>query len=240
MRRRSYNNKKNVIVKFDVAGTYTFTVPANVTSVDVFLVGAGSGGALGGGGGGYTKCYKADNLGYKDGNAIPVSPGESITIIVGAGGSAGGTVHYYPATSGGYSQFKSSAYQAQGGYAPASTYYARGGNGGSGGSGYIASGGSAGGSDGSNGNAGQGSYVAGTGQGHTTREWGLTNGLIYASGGYGGHNLDTNPSTDNLGIDGLKSGDGGAAGADGGYIDSGNGMYGGKGHDGLIIIRYTI
>ena len=210
MRRRCYNNKKNVIVKSDVAGTYTFTVPANVTNVDVFLVGSGSGGALGGGGGGYTKCYKADNLGYKDGNAIPVSPGESITIIVGAGGSAGGTVNYYPATSGGYSQFKSSAYKALGGYAPASTYYARGGNGGSGGSGYISSGGSAGGSDGSNGNAGQGSYIAGTGQEHTTREWGLPTGQLYATGGNGGHNLDINSSMSDIGIDGKNAGDGGS------------------------------
>lgn len=228
-------------MRYDTAGTYTLIIPDNITSVDVFLVGAGSGGALGGGGGGYTKCYKSESNGYKDGNSIAVTPGESIQIIVGSGGSAGGTTSYYSAGNGGYSQFKSSAYQAQGGYAPASTYYARGGNGGSGGSGYIASGGSAGGSDGSNGNAGQGSYIAGTGQGHTTREWGLPTGQLYATGGNGGHNLDINSSMSDIGIDGKNAGDGGSGGADGGYTGSGTkGLYGGKGHDGLVIIRYTV
>ena len=58
--------EQTVIKRFYPAGTYTWTVPEGVTSVDVFLVGAGGGsggfttrwGGHGGGGGGYTKTYR--------------------------------------------------------------------------------------------------------------------------------------------------------------------------------------
>jgi len=61
-------------------GTYTFTVPAGVTSISVVCVGAGAGGAdasLGGtaGGGG--------GLSYV--NSISTTPGESLTVYVGQG-----------------------------------------------------------------------------------------------------------------------------------------------------------
>lgn len=63
-------------------GTYTWTAPANVTSVCVVCVGGGGAGgsapdgAAGGGGGG---------LGWK--NNIAVTPGQGYTVVVGAGGT---------------------------------------------------------------------------------------------------------------------------------------------------------
>lgn len=49
---------------------------AGCTEVDVFLVG-------GGGGSGYTKTYKRNNIGIKQGSQISVTPGQEINIIVG-------------------------------------------------------------------------------------------------------------------------------------------------------------
>ena len=64
-------------------GTYSWTAPDGVTSVSVVAVGGGGGGAgdhdgAGGGGGG---------LGWK--NDIPVTPGQTYTVRVGAGGLGG-------------------------------------------------------------------------------------------------------------------------------------------------------
>lgn len=55
MLRRSINNKREkqlFIKRFYPAGTYTWTVPAGCTEVDVFLVGGGGAGHNGSGGGG--------------------------------------------------------------------------------------------------------------------------------------------------------------------------------------------
>ena len=73
-------------VEFTTPGTYTWTVPADVTSISVVCVGGGGGGGdwnnglQGGGGGG---------LGYK--NNITVVPGTTLGYQVGAGGAGGGT-----------------------------------------------------------------------------------------------------------------------------------------------------
>lgn len=126
----------------------------------MFLVGAGGGcsynsglGVPGGGGGGYTKTYKKDTAGYRDGNAITVTPGQTIEIIVGAG---------VRGANGGYSQFMSSLYRAEGGHL---SQWNGDGNGGSGGVGVYRSTHSVGGSDGT----GSGGT---SGQGHTTRDLG--------------------------------------------------------------------
>ena len=66
---------------FTTPGTYTFTVPAGVTAVSAVVVGGGAcgefqhDGANGGGGA----------LGYK--NNITVTPGSSVSVTVGAGGT---------------------------------------------------------------------------------------------------------------------------------------------------------
>jgi len=71
---------------YATAGTYTFTVPACVTSIDVECWGAGGGGggnnsqdngAPGGGGGAYSK------------KTIAVTAGQTYTVFVGTGGSGG-------------------------------------------------------------------------------------------------------------------------------------------------------
>lgn len=71
---------------YTTPGTYTFTVPAGVTSLSVVGVGGGGGGAQNttapsGGGGGM--------LGFT--NNIAVTPGETFTVVVGAGGTSGTT-----------------------------------------------------------------------------------------------------------------------------------------------------
>jgi hypothetical protein len=70
--------------EFTTPGSFLWTAPLNVTEVSVVTVGAGGGGAQGtfaasGAGGG--------GLGWR--NRIPVSPGRTYTVTVGAGGTAG-------------------------------------------------------------------------------------------------------------------------------------------------------
>lgn len=75
-------------IRFD--GTTTWTVPTGVTSIDyVVVAGGGSGGMTyrttptsGGGGGGGAG-------GFRTGGNLPVTPGETLTLTVGAGGSSG-------------------------------------------------------------------------------------------------------------------------------------------------------
>lgn len=67
---------------YTVPGTYSFTVPNNVYMIHAMCVGGGGSGAsnigkFGGGGGG--------GLGWK--NNIPVTPGQQLTVVVGAGGA---------------------------------------------------------------------------------------------------------------------------------------------------------
>ena len=70
-------------VVFSTAGTFSWVVPSGVTSIAAVVVGGGGGarGGLnyGGGGGG--------GLAYR--NAQSVTPGETLTVIVGAGGTGG-------------------------------------------------------------------------------------------------------------------------------------------------------
>jgi hypothetical protein len=78
---------------YTAAGTYSYVVPGGVTEIEASTWGAGGGGGGGdsqlvgiyrgeaGGGGGGGGEYHADT--------IPVTPGETLTIVVGAGGSGG-------------------------------------------------------------------------------------------------------------------------------------------------------
>jgi hypothetical protein len=62
-------------------GTYSFIVPTYVTSISAVAIGGGGGGSHrndGGGGGGGALQWK---------NNIPVTPGETLTVVVGGGGS---------------------------------------------------------------------------------------------------------------------------------------------------------
>ena len=229
MRRAMMGRRKKLVLKrFYPGGNYTWTVPDGVYEVDVFLVGGGGGAQSytfrykGGGGGGYTKTYKRSTEGWRDGDAIKVTPGEKIKIRVGYGQRSG-------YGQGGESWFKSTTYRAAGGYAGTPTeskYGSNGGNGGSGGGDWSNPGGSDGGSAG------------GSGQGHTTRDFGEPTGKRNAGGGggqyeKGGESDYSEGSGGNGGTNGGRGGGGygGGAGAsnDSGWVNGG---------DGTVLIRY--
>lgn len=153
--------------EFVTPGTYSWVVPSGVYNILVVLNGAG-----GGGGGFYTFVGGGGNSGGGGGSGgifvdmIPVTPGETIQIVVGNGGNRG-TDGYHPTPGssgegGGYSKFKSSyAYGGSGGQ-PGSQYGT--GSGGSGGSGGGYGGTGQGGQSGSNGGTG-GKNPSGIGDG---------------------------------------------------------------------------
>lgn len=180
------------------SGTYSWTAPAGITSVCVVCVGGGgtgddgnTGDGGGGGGGGGALAYA---------NFIPVTPGSTYTVTVGAGGT-NGNGYNSRATDGSLSRFQVGSFTmtASGGQGGASyptdpgssggTYSfsnipggvaTGGGNGGGGGAGYDGGGGGggAGGYDGVGGN-GSGSI---SGRSYTSG----FNGVGTGSGGGGG------------------------------------------------------
>lgn len=199
--------KKQLFTKrFSPAGSYTWVVPPGCTEVDVFLVGAGGNGIYAGGGGGYTKTFKKDTTGWRDGNAIQVYPGESIPIVVGGSSNRSSSFRNNIAYGGGDAQ--------------PSSYPVDGGNGGSGGGAYGVT--TTINNRGVNGGDGIGSRVnghglsaGGKGQGHTTRAFGEANGSLYADGGYAISGLGAQPVIPNTGNGGNGAGNGGNVGADG-------------------------
>jgi hypothetical protein len=196
---------------FTAPGTYTFFVPAGVTSVAMVSIGGAGGGSrparytsssdpnsivayspvpgsltanfYSGGGGG---------LAYK--NSVSVTPGQALTVVVGIGGDAvfsgdsnGG--ESYVANSGG-----TKLVHAGGGSAGSS---------GSGGASIIGDGGGAGGA------GGLWSYAGGSG---------VPNEKVFASGGGGGAGgySGAGGAGGNVGIDGSTGSGGGSGGGGGG------------------------
>ncbi len=212
----------------------TFTVPFGVNSIDIFCVGAGSGGNTGGtsgsaggggGGGGYTAKKKA----------YAVTPGQQFAIVIGAGGVGGGP-SAAAGKAGGATSFGGTVLVANGGAAPATLYGGL--NGGSGGGAYIPSGtGGTGGTDGSSGYGGGGNS-GGTGQGSTTKAFGEPTGTLYSGGGGGFPG----------GTGGAGGGAAAGTGGGGGYSASpntgggGGGGWattnGGNGGSGICIVRW--
>ena len=205
--------------KIYILGNGTLTFTDETPDIDVFLVGGGAAGNYGyfggsGGGGGYTKTV----------TEIPIKSGTGYEIVIGSGGlgsssKAGGTEKAGGSTS-------AFGYTINGGDAtPSNALY--GGKGGSGGgSGEYSCDKSndcgdrgPGGTDGGNG----GGSKPGTGQGTTTREFGETNGNLYASGG-GGCNSSHKPQDKSK-----NTGDGG----DGGCINDKSS----DGASGVVVIR---
>ncbi|MBS6645436.1 MAG: hypothetical protein KH366_17830 [Clostridiaceae bacterium] len=221
----------------------TFTVPANVRTIDVFCVGAGGIAyhygvssanvrrrALGGGGG-YTTTQKG----------ISVSPGAQYPVVVGA--STTDTFSIPSAgTQSGTSSFGSlvSAAGGWGGRWCMGTGVANGQNGGSGGGAYWASqngaiinGSQTPGVDGSDGGSirywwdseedgyQEGTATGGIGQRRTTRAFGEASGSLYSSAGTNGGN---------------KAGDANTGNGGSGMEDySRNWQYGGSG---IVIVRW--
>jgi alpha-tubulin suppressor-like RCC1 family protein len=211
-------------VAYTTPGTYSWTCPANVTSVSVVTVGGGGGkGAtaatyLGGGGGG---------LGYK--NNISVTPGTLYTVVVGAGGGAGAN---------GAASYFISALTVQGGggtYAGAGGTYVGdgGGNGGASNTGSFSGGGGAGGYTGNGGAAGVTS--GGTGPGNAGSGGGGGGGSSYyatAGGGVGILGQGANGTAGGTGGASSSAGGGGGSGGENGKGYGGTGagaLYGGGG-----------
>lgn len=114
--RDNYVQTKDYSVESIITSTSTWTVPSGVTSISIFCVGGG-----GGAGGSYHKntTYGTDSSGntYYDVISgagasgaggytstvknITVTPGEILTITIGAGGSGGKGYYYYQGSSNG-------------------------------------------------------------------------------------------------------------------------------------------
>jgi hypothetical protein len=224
---------------FITAGTFSWTVPTNVTSVSVVAVGAGGGGSVNeqGTGGGGALAYK---------NNISVTPGTSITVVVGAGGTAS-TGDGVAAQNGGNSSFGSvftalGGLGAQGGAQDTNRgatgtydFVGLGGAGVGGGlsdTGQSQGGGGAGGYSGNGGNGGWSSRAATDGQGGGGGG-GSGSGELYDSGG-GGVGIFGQGASGAAGTT-SQGGQGGSGGTNGTFIptdDAGRangGTYGGGG-----------
>lgn len=226
---------------YTTAGTYTWVVPSGVTSCSVVCVGAGGGGSsvgsLNGGGGA---------LAYV--NNISLTPGESMTVVVGASGT-GGTGNSSPAnqgTSGGLSSFARSAtvlVQANGGGGSRNGSVAGGtvgtGTGGAGGGGQFGGGGAggysgAGGNGGSSGGAGSAGSGGGGGGGGNNSSFTQTLTQTYSppnSGPYGSTTRYTTVFPEGAGGGGVQILGSGSNGA-GGTVNVSNATGGGGGSSG--------
>lgn len=221
---------------YTTPGTYTWTAPAGVTSVSAVCVGAGGGGRE------YSNTYifcwggSGAGLGWK--NNIPVTPGQSYTVQVGAGiAAADGDDSWFVDSStvrggGGKAVAGSPAQNAPGG-----TYTGDGGGvgGGSiGGGAYLSAGGGAGGYTGnggiggrriSNGNATNGGNGAGGGGGGGGGNYNFTS--ISSGAGGGGVGLYGQGANGAGGTAGtVPTGGGGGSGGANGSRPFG-GLYGG-------------
>lgn len=189
--------------KINLLCSGTFTPLKNMT-IDAFLVGGGGGKGIlysGGGGSGYTTTKRS----------VTLTANTAYQITVGAGGTNGNGMGDAASDGGTTSAFGATAAGGKASASGSSSSRKPGGAGGSGGGGYNASGSNgtksaaAGGTNGSDGTTS--TTAGGAGQGTTTREFGETDGDLYASGG--GDNLTrTIPNSGNGGAAGIDPADG--------------------------------
>jgi hypothetical protein len=200
------------VASYTTAGTYSWTVPTGVTSVSAVLVGGGSGaynavaGTAGGGGG------------LRWINDLPVTPGETITVVVGDAGVSNTTT---TGIAGGHSSLSRGATElirapqgtSAGNLSPTGTLVS--GSTSGAGAGYI--GGGEGGRGGSGVQAGLGGGGAGgyAGNGGTGGSGGAGSSSVAAGGGGGGGGTSVaNGTGGNGGSVGIfGQGTGGAGGA---------------------------
>lgn len=202
---------------FTTTGTSSWTAPENVTSVCVVCVGGGGGGSsdteAGGGGAG-------GGLGWK--NNISVVPGNSYTVVVGAGGN--------PGSNGGDSYFINTSTVA--GYGGEHGLYEERSTGG----GYVGDGGGNGGDGGTvfsgeslcGGGGGAGGYSGNGGQGGNAVFPGTGSSGSGGGGGGGGAGGVSDSAGGGGGVGILGEGSNGA----GGSYTGGNGDGGGGGSGG--------
>lgn len=188
-------------MKFLSSGSFT---PLRDMVIDAFLAGAG-------GGKGYTHCG-AGGSGYTTTvRSIVLAANTAYQITIGAAGTNGPTTATNGTEGGTTSAFAASAPGGKGSKAGKSSLKAVGADGGSGGGGLNVSGVHANSSTADGGIDGEDGATAttagGTGQGTTTREFGETDGDLYASGG--GDNLTaTVPNSGNGGAYNVEPADG--------------------------------
>jgi hypothetical protein len=207
-------------IRFLTSGTLNFTdLRGAANGIDLFLVGGGGGtrsAYSAGAGGGYTKTVKN----------IQIDKGAyEITVGSGGTGTAGGTTSAFGRS-------------AEGGTTGQGEWHRIGGNGGSGGGAYSGATNVAGGQGGSNGGNGAAADedAGGQGQGSNTREFGETNGALYAGGGAGGSKnglIATGGAGGggNSNANGATNTGGGAGGHVGSFAKAGSGG------SGIVIIR---
>lgn len=180
---------------YTTAGSYSWIAPAGYTAMNVIVIGGGGsggmggGGTAGGGGGGYAKSVN-----------VPVTPGNSYTVLVGAGGNEGST--WYIGTNGGTSQFNSTI-TATGGTGAGNNNYRVSGGVGSGGNSLNLTGGYG------------GAATEAGGNGPTGGGGGFNTSSVYFNGGtanqpYGGNG--GNAVSSSAGQNGSNYGGGGAGG----------------------------
>lgn len=215
-----YTERDDSVVELRSSGSFTLNED---TVVDIFCVGGGGKGGDstvkyrggGGGGGGYTKTIRS----------LSLKAHTPYSVVIGAGSTQSSPVpNSEPLVHGGTTKFETFI-EAIGGVSAVSSGWKGNVNGAAGGSGggagvYSQSTGGQGGSDGGNGENGM-SYAAGetaiggVGQGTTTREFGESNGKIYAGGGGGGRHMDSSTPI-------ISPGGFGGGGAGGFCNDNGN------------------
>ena len=189
-------------IKFLSSGTFT---PLKDMVVDAFLVGGGGGKGMsytGAGGSGYTTTVRSVVLAANTAYPIVVGAAGKNGLSSGSDGTNGGTTSAFSSVAeGGKGSTTGKGTQGTG----------LSGDGGSGGGGYNSAGShavrstAAGGTDGSDGTTA--TTAGGTGQGTTTREFGETDGDLYASGG-GDNLLITVPNSGNGGAYNIAPADG--------------------------------
>lgn len=201
---------------YTTAGTYTFVVPTGVYSISAVLVGGGAAAiqpttaqaSSGGGGGG----------GLRYINSLPVTPGESITVTVGAGGNPGAVGVAGPGGTSSLARGAAILVQATGGQSAGVNVDGAGGSGTSLGAGPY--GGTIGGGDGGVGGRRSNQYYSGGGGG---------------AGGYSGNGGQgywfINNSTSGDATNAASGSGGGGGGTAGAYDNAGGG--GGVGLNGI-------
>ena len=152
---------------YTTPGTYSWTAPSDVYDVAVVAVGGGGGGEEGD-----TKAGGGGGLGWK--NSISVTPGQSYTVVVGAGG----TQNASGGTDGGDSLFINTSIVKGGG--------GKGSN--QGGGDFVGDGGGNGGDHRTYGGGGGAGGYSGDGNSETggAGGWGSANGLVGGGAGGGG------------------------------------------------------
>ncbi len=215
-------------VSYTSAGTYSYTVPAGVTSITISAWGGGGGG----GGGGSASIGGAGGGGGYAQNTIGVTPGETLDIYVGSGGGAGNTDWWSAGQGGGgggHSEVSRSG---------SNLIIAAGGGGGGGGdNSSTTSGGGGGGGGSTTGITGGSSAAAGGGSGGTQFTGGAGGSGGISSGSSGGLESSGSGANGNTATVGGANNGGAADGGPGGTYASyyagggggGGGFFGGGG-----------